>query len=41
MSNYRAFGFVEVMPKPYTLKELEETITRTLRTNGGLDGATS
>ncbi|NLT36637.1 MAG: PAS domain S-box protein [Methanomassiliicoccus sp.] len=41
MSNYRAFGFVEVMPKPYTLKELEDTISRTLKTNGGLDGATS
>ncbi len=36
MSNYRAYGFVEVMPKPYTLKELEQTIHRTLRATEGL-----
>ncbi len=31
MSNYRAYGFAEVMPKPYSLKEMEGAVDRALR----------
>jgi len=31
MANHKAFGFRGVLPKPYTLKQLDEAVRKTIR----------
>ncbi|MBN1899619.1 MAG: response regulator, partial [Spirochaetes bacterium] len=30
MSDYKKYGFIDVLPKPYTVKEMNEVLTRVL-----------